>query len=57
MGGGTTEVTSNIQGVTQAANEAGAASSQVLSASDKLGKNSEILKSDVSKFLNQVREG
>ena len=57
MGGGTTEVTSNIQGVTQAATEAGAASSQVLSASDKLGKNSEILKSDVSKFLNQVREG
>ena len=54
---GTTEVTSNIQGVTQAATEAGAASSQVLSASDKLGKNSEILKSDVSKFLNQVREG
>ena len=55
--GGTTEVTSKIQGVTQAATKAGAESSQVLSASDELGKNSEILKSEVSKFLDQVRAG
>ena len=57
MGGGTTEVTSKVQGVTQAATKAGAGSSQVLSASDELGKNSEILKSEVSKFLDQVRAG
>ena len=48
---------SNIQGVTQAATEADAASTQVLSESDELGKNSETLKSEVSKFLDQVRAG
>ena len=54
---GTADVSSNILGVTQAAGEAGAASSQVLSAAQELGTNSETLKTEVGKFLEQVRNG
>jgi len=52
---GTGEVSSNIQGVTQAATEAGATSSQVLSAADELSKQSVLLKTEVDKFMEQVR--
>jgi len=52
---GTGEVSSNIQGVNQAAVEAGASSTQVLSAADELAKNSEVLNSEVTKFMAGVR--
>ena len=52
---GTQEVTSNIAGVTQASQEAGTAASQVTSASAELSKQSEMMKTEVDKFLEQVR--
>ena len=52
---GTKEVSSNIAGVNQAASESGAASQQVLSAAGELSKQSEALKSEVEKFLAEVR--
>ena len=52
---GTDEVSSNIQGVTQAASEAGSTSSQVLGAATELSQQSELLKSEVEKFMAQVR--
>ena len=51
----TQEVSSNIGGVTQAANETGAASSQVLAASRLLGEQSVNLNGLVSKFLTSLR--
>lgn len=54
---GTSEVTQNITGVTQAAQESGAASSQVTSAASELSQQSELLKSEVDKFISQVRAG
>ncbi|MBT4888723.1 MAG: HAMP domain-containing protein [Rhodospirillales bacterium] len=54
---GTQEVTSNIVNVTQAAGEAGAASTDLLGVADGLSSNSETLKSEVVKFLDQVRSG
>jgi len=53
---GTGEVSSNIQGVTQAASEAGSTSSQVLGAANELSEQSELLKTEVSKFMDQVRK-
>ncbi len=53
---GTGEVSSNIAGVTQAANEAGSTSAQVLGAANELSQQSELLKSEVDKFINQVRQ-
>jgi len=52
---GTTEVSSNIGGVTSAAAEAGAASSQVLHASEDLARHSETLRGEVDRFLTTVR--
>jgi methyl-accepting chemotaxis protein len=52
---GTSEVSSNIAGVTQAAAETGAASSQVLGAATELSKQSEILRSEVGRFVVKVR--
>ncbi len=52
---GTQEVSSNISGVTQASQEAGAASGQVTSAAGELSRQSELLKAEVMKFLEQVR--
>ena len=52
---GTSEVSSNITGVTQAAGETGAAASQVLSSSGELGRQSTLLRSEVDRFLQQVR--
>ncbi len=54
---GTQEVSSNIQGVTAAAGEAGAASSELLGVASELSSNSEVLKTEVAKFLEQVRAG
>ena len=54
---GTKEVSSNIAGVTQAAGEAGQASGQILEAAKDLSRQSETLKSEVGKFLHQIRNG
>ena len=52
---GTSEVSSNITGVTQAASQTGAASAQVLSTSGDLAKQSEVLRGEVDKFLGNIR--
>ena len=52
---GTQEVSSNIAGVTQAASQTGAASSQVLSTSGELAKQAEVLRGEVDKFLASIR--
>ena len=51
----TQAVGENIQGVTQAANDTGAAASQVLSSSGELSKQAEMLTVEMGKFLDQVR--
>jgi len=53
---GTSEVSSNITGVTQAAGEAGQSASQVLGAASELSQQSELLKTEVDKFIAQVRQ-
>jgi methyl-accepting chemotaxis protein len=52
---GTEDVTSNIGGVNQAASETGAASSQVLSAAGELGQQAEDLRTEVDKFLGNIK--
>ncbi len=52
---GTSEVSSNIAGVTQAAGETGAASTQVLGAASELSKQSEVLRTEVDRFIGRVR--
>ena len=52
---GTQEVSSNIGGVGQAANDTGAAASQVLGVARDLTKQSESLKSVVTRFLVDVK--
>ncbi|PIU14690.1 MAG: methyl-accepting chemotaxis protein, partial [Methylobacterium sp. CG08_land_8_20_14_0_20_71_15] len=52
---GTGEVTTNIAGVAGAAEETGAAASQVLSAASELSRQSEQLRGQVSHFLGGVR--
>lgn len=52
---GTGEVSSNIMGVTQASQEAGSAASQVTAAAGELSQQAEVMKSEVSKFLDQIR--
>ncbi|MBD8908106.1 methyl-accepting chemotaxis protein [Methylorubrum zatmanii] len=52
---GTAEVTGNITGVAGAAEETGAAASQVLSAAGELSRQSEALRAQVSQFLATVR--
>jgi methyl-accepting chemotaxis protein len=52
---GTTEVSQNIVGVTKAANDTGAASSQVLGSAGELSQQSEALKSQVESFLSNIR--
>ncbi len=54
---GTEEVTRNISGVNQASQEAGAASSQVMSAAGELSKQAEMMKTEVNKFITQIRTG
>jgi methyl-accepting chemotaxis protein len=52
---GTREVSSNIGGVNQAANDTGSAATQVLGAAEGLTKQSNEMKSLVEGFLSQVR--
>ena len=52
---GTTEVTSAISGVNQAAQESGAAAAQVLSSAEQLSRNAELLFQQVGTFLAEVR--
>jgi len=52
---GTGEVTANITSVTQAAGETGAAAGEILSAAGELSEQSNILSSEVAKFLVQIR--
>ncbi len=54
---GTTEVTSNITGVNQTAEETGQSASQLLEAASELSEQSETLGTEVDKFLGQVRAG
>ena len=52
---GTQEVNSNIAGVTTAAGETGSAAGEIASAANNLNEHSETLKTEVEKFLTQVR--
>jgi methyl-accepting chemotaxis protein len=52
---GTTEVSSNIAGVTQAVNATGTAAGQVLGAAGELAKQGETLRRQVDRFLSAVR--
>jgi PAS domain S-box-containing protein len=52
---GTREVSGNIAGVTQAAGETGAASGRVLSAAGELSRQGEELRTQVARFLTEVR--
>jgi methyl-accepting chemotaxis protein len=54
---GTKEVSSNIAGVTQAAGETGQASTQIKEAAKELSQQSESLRSQVDKFIAQIRAG
>lgn len=53
--GGTSEVSSNIIGVSTASTEAGAAASEVLSASGALRREADILRSEIDAFLSNIR--
>ncbi|MCA6126029.1 HAMP domain-containing protein [Bradyrhizobium sp. WSM 1704] len=53
--GGTSEVSSNIVGVSTASTEAGAAATQVLSASDALRREADLLRSEIDGFLSNIR--
>jgi methyl-accepting chemotaxis protein len=52
---GTTEVASNIGNVSQAAQDTGAAATQVLSSAGELARNGTVLKDQVDSFLREVR--
>jgi methyl-accepting chemotaxis protein len=52
---GTGQVSENISGVTTAASDTGAAANQVLGAASELSRQSEVLRSEVDKFLATVR--
>jgi methyl-accepting chemotaxis protein len=53
--GGTSEVSSNIVGVSTASAEAGAAAGDVLSASDALRHEADVLRSEIDAFLTNIR--
>jgi methyl-accepting chemotaxis protein len=52
---GTSEVTGNVTGVTKAAQETGSAATQMLSSASELAKQSDVLRKEVDRFLNNVR--
>ena len=52
---GTREVSSNIAGVSEAAQQTGAAATQVLSSASELSENGEVLKAQIDSFLREVR--
>jgi len=54
---GTTEVSSNIGGVQEAAGETGSSASDMLGAATELSQQSELLRSEVDKFLSNIRNG
>ncbi|GLR87140.1 methyl-accepting chemotaxis protein [Bradyrhizobium iriomotense] len=53
--GGTSEVSSNIVGVSTASAEAGAAATEVLSASDALRREADVLRGEIDTFLSNIR--
>src|SRR5258708_9437133 len=53
--GGTDDVTNNIAGVSQAVGEAGEAARQVLGGAAELATQSELLRTEVDRFLERVR--
>ncbi|WP_063686569.1 methyl-accepting chemotaxis protein [Bradyrhizobium stylosanthis] len=53
--GGTSEVSSNIVGVSTASAEAGAAANEVLGASDALRREADLLRGEIDSFLNNMR--
>ncbi|WP_166301426.1 methyl-accepting chemotaxis protein [Bradyrhizobium sp. 2S1] len=53
--GGTSEVSSNIVGVSTASAEAGAADGEMLSASDALRREADVLRSEIDGFLSNIR--
>jgi methyl-accepting chemotaxis protein len=53
--GGTSEVSSNIVGVSTASAEAGAAASEVLTASGALRREADVLRAEVDSFLSNIR--
>jgi|AraplaMF_Col_mMF_1032025.scaffolds.fasta_scaffold00059_33 methyl-accepting chemotaxis protein len=52
---GATEVSSNIGGVTSAAQQTGSAAAQVLASAGELAKNGAVLRGEVDRFLRTVR--
>ncbi|MCP4738538.1 MAG: HAMP domain-containing protein [Bosea sp.] len=53
--GGTSEVSSNIVGVSNASNEAGTAAAEVLSSSDALRREADVLRAEIDAFLSNIR--
>jgi methyl-accepting chemotaxis protein len=53
--GGTSQVSSNIVGVSTASTEAGSAASEVLSASGALRREADVLRSEIDAFLSNIR--
>ena len=53
--GGTSEVSSNIVGVSSASTEAGAAASEVLTASGALRREADVLRAEIDAFLANIR--
>jgi len=53
--GGTSEVSSNIVGVSSASTEAGAAASEVLTASGALRREADVLRAEIDAFLQNIR--
>jgi methyl-accepting chemotaxis protein len=53
--GGTSEVSSNIVGVSTASAEAGAAASEVLTASGALRREADVLRAEIDAFLSNIR--
>jgi methyl-accepting chemotaxis protein len=53
--GGTSEVSSNIVGVSTVSAEAGSAASEVLSASGALRREADVLRSEIDAFLSNIR--
>lgn len=54
---GTQEVTSNVSGIAEAASNSGKSAGDVLEASDQLSKGSQVLRSKLDEFLQQLRTG
>ena len=53
--GGTSEVSSNIVGVSSASSQAGTAAGEVLTASDALRRDADVLREEIDAFLSNIR--